>query len=468
MATATETGLEQGLENGAARLGDGRLGGPRSGDRPPRPRRCPQGQGECDVVARRTAVLGGALLVLLTAALTAALTLRLAPRVRGGAPTGAEATALRLLTPTPGLRNLLRGLVLIQSRYLTAPDMSQVTAAALRGAVASLHDPYSTYLTPRGFQVLRSTSRGRYSGIGVSVRVEPGLGPVVTGLFPGSPAATAPFLGAPPGAQPGLRVGDRLLAADGVPLGGLAAAAVRSRLSGPAGSRVLLEVERAGSGGAPMRLSFALTRHTLVVPTVQWRMLPGHVGYLAIQMFNDRTPGEVGQGLKALAAEGMRGLVLDLRNNPGGVLQAAVQVSRYFLPAGVVARLHMRHGAPQVFTVPAPRPVGVPCTVLVNGHTASAAELLAGAIQDDHRGLLVGERTFGKGVVQRVFPLGGGAALKLTVGRYSTPRGREIGGRGLAPDVRVAFPGETQAALGNPAEDPQLAAALGVLRRPAA
>ncbi len=421
-----------------------------------------------DVIARRTAVLGGALLVLLTAVLTAALTLRLAPRVRGGAPTGAEAAALRLLTPAPGFRNLLRGLALIQSRYLAAPDMSHVTAAALRAAVASLHDPYSTYLTPQSFHVLRSTSRGRYSGIGVSVRVAPGLGPVVTSISPGSPAATTPFLGAPSGAQPGLRVGDRLLAADGVPLGGLAAAAVRSRLAGLAGSRLLLEVERAVSGGPPIRLSFALTRRTLVVSTVQWRMLPGHVGYLAIQMFNDRTPGEVGRGLKALAAEGMRGLVLDLRNNPGGVLQAAVQVSRYFLPAGVVARLHVRDGAPRVFTVPSPQPVGVPCTVLVNGHTASAAELLAGAIQEHHRGLLVGERTFGKGVVQRVFPLGGGAALKLTVGRYSTPQGREIGGHGLVPDLSVAFPGETQAALGHPAEDPQLAAALGVLRRPAA
>lgn len=156
-------------------------------------------------------------------------------------------------------------------------------------------------------------------------------------------------------------------------------------------------------------------------------------------------------------------MVLDLRNNPGGVLGAAVEVSRYFLPGGVVAYLQPRSGARVAFDVPSPRPLSMPFAVLINRNTASAAELLAGAIQDDHAAPLIGEQSFGKGVVQRVFPLSGGAALKLTVARYETPKGRDLGGKGLTPNMVVAFPGASSTTLGDPATDPQLAVAIARL-----
>lgn len=448
------------------------------------PSRLPGGWGGwLRLVSRRAAVLGGLILVLLSCSVTWGL-------ARGWDAPRSERAALRQLEPGAAFANLVRGLALIQDAYVSAPDMAHLEQAALQAAVAALGDPYSAYLTPAQYQALRSGASGRYTGIGVQVE-QSGTGPVVTRVFAGSPAAITPYTGEAPGQAPGLRPGDRLVAVDGVQVAGLDAADVRARIAGPSGSRVTVVVERsvAASGGAApsstpepgaglgvplpppgspgVLLTFPLVRQVVDARSVTWRLLAGGVGYLAIQMFNARTPLEVARGLTALRASGARALVLDLRDNPGGVVAAAVQVARYLLPGGVLAYVLPRSGPRQALAVPAPRPLGLPLAVLIDGQTASAAEMLAGAVQDDHAGVLVGEPTYGKGVVQRVYPLAGGAALKLTIARYLTPNGRALPAGGLIPDVRVPAPA-SGVVPGDPAADPQLAAAIARLRAGAA
>jgi len=323
--------------------------------------------------------------------------------------------------------------------------------------VGALGDPYAAYYPPDAFAELTASAAGRYTGIGVEVEPGPDGMPVVVQVFPGSPAASAPYAGAPPGAPRGLQAGDRLVAVDGRPVRGLPLAEVAARIVGPSGTRVRVEVAR----GARL-LTFTLVRRPVVIVTVTWRMLPGGIGYLGVHAFNQETPAEVGAALARLRGQGMRALVLDLRDNPGGVLDAAVATARYFLPPGVVVVLRGRAGS-QAYVLRSTEPVRVPMAVLVNRFTASAAEVLAGAIQDDGVAPLVGQRTFGKGVVQRVFPLAAGGGLRLTVARYETPKGRDLNGRGLTPDV-AAPPPATAAAYGDPRTDPQLAAALALLR----
>jgi carboxyl-terminal processing protease len=405
------------------------------------------------VVSRWRAAFWGLVAVVLTAVLTWGIATG-----AYGSPPGALGQVRRLLH-SPGLADLARGLALIQTQYYGRTDPGRLGQAALEGAVRSLGDPYSAYLTPAAYQALRSSTSGRYTGIGVEVQQGPDGLPVVLRVFAGSPAATTPYQGQGAGTPPGLRAGDRLLAVDGQSVRGMPEEQVRSLIVGPRGTAVTVDVLRSGAGG-PQTLRFRLVREPVQVQTVVARLLPDGVGYLDIQMFNEQTPAQAQAAVEGLRAQGMRALVVDLRDNPGGLLDSAVGVARLLLPGGVVAYLQPRSGPRQAVRLSSPRPVGVPYAVLVDGYTASAAELLAGAVQDDGAGLLVGERTFGKGSVQKIFPLSGGAALKLTVAHYLTPKGRDPSDRGIAPDVEVPWPGHTTADMGDPAKDPQLDAAL--------
>ncbi len=410
------------------------------------------------MVSRRTALLGGIFLVVLTAIVTWGLATGaygLRPGIRG---------QLNALLHARGGADLVQGLLLIQNRSLRAPNTQDVNQAALEGAVQALGDPYSSYLSPSAYQALRNSAQGQYSGIGIEVDSSETGRIVVFRVFPGSPAATTPFQGEPPGQPVGLEAGDVIVSVNGASVASEDKATVRAKVVGPAGSVVLLQVDRPGVG----LLTFRLTRRPVALASVAYRELPGGTGYLEIQVFNAQTPAQVGDALAALHTAGMRRLVLDLRDNPGGVLTSAVQVAGFLLPPGVVTYLQPRGGARQALRLTSVHPLGVPFAVLVNGYTASAAELLAGAVQDDHRAPLVGERTFGKAVVQQIFPLAGGGALRLTVARYLTPKGRDINGSGLTPDDVVPFPNATVQAMGNPATDPQLAQAIRILTGSAA
>ena len=413
------------------------------------------------MISRRTAAIGGVLLVLLTVLATRAL-------AGAGWPWRPARGTLAALQRQPGVGGLAQGLSLVLDHYYRQPHMAGVSAGALAGAVRALGDPYSQYLSPRAYRSLLGAASGRYTGIGVEVEPAASGPPTIVRVLPGSPAAQAVPGGNPSDAAVGLRPGDRLVSVDGASLRGLDAAAIHSRLAGPAGTRVRVTVDRATAGGGVVALTFDLKREPIVLQTVTAHMLSGGVGYLAIQMFNAQTAAGVDRALAAMRAQHLRALVVDLRDNPGGVLQAAVSVARDLVPPGVVAYLQPRDGPRQAIRVRRTRPLGVPLAVLINGRTASAAEVLAGAVKDRGAGTVVGEPSFGKAVVQRVFPLTGGGALKLTTARYLTPNGHNLDAKGLAPTLVVPFPGETAGRMGKVATDPQLAAAVRLLRERAA
>lgn len=403
----------------------------------------------------RTALLGSVLLVCLTFVSTYRFTVGAFP---WGRPSMVSLTALRR---QPGFRSLERALTLIATRYVSAPDMSEVYAAAIQGAVASLHDPYSAYLDPQGMIDLRMTTTGQYVGIGVRLERTTGGQYVIEQVFADGPAARATPVG---GSRAiGLRPGDRLVAINGVSLQGQTPSFLFAHLLGPSGSTLTLQIRRPGTGDGTLR-TFTVERGPVVVRTVRSRMLSDGIGYLEITAFNSATPTEVTQALTSLRAQGLRALVLDLRNNPGGLMSAAVGVAGHFVPRGLVSYLVTRSGARIDYMVHSGTPLALPLAVLINGDTASAAEALAGAIQDDRTGILIGVPSYGKGVAQSIFPLGDGAGLKLTVARFYTPLGRSIQGRGLVPTVYIAFPNPTSSSLGNPATDPQLAEAIHFLQ----
>lgn len=390
----------------------------------------------------RTALWAALGLVCLTFGLTYRVTAGLFPWQRPALG------ALTRLHGQPGFQNLERALSLIATRYVNAPDMSKVYAGAISGAVATLGDPYSAYLTPSSMAALAVNASGHYTGIGVRVQRTSAGQYQVAQVFAGGPAAKA-----------GLRAGDVLRSIGGWSLQDASPAALATHLAGPEGSTVSVTVSRDGSD-----LTFRVVRGTITILTVGSRMLTQRIGYLDVSGFNDQTATEVHQALQTLRQYGMRSLVLDLRNNPGGVVHSAVGVASLFVPPGLVTYLRSRGGARVNYVARSGGPLGVPLAVLVNGQTASAAEVLAGAIQDDGTGLLIGTRTFGKGVVQAIFPLGNGAGLKLTIARYYTPLGRNLQGAGLTPGLTVPSPGDT-AALGQLGQDPQLDAAVSYLRR---
>ncbi len=407
------------------------------------------------MVARRTAALWGLVLVLLTAVVTWGAT----TWADGLPPLGPGAASIPL--PKAETDSLLQALSLIAQHALKPPDMALVTRAALQAAVGSLGDPYSGYLAPTAYQAMRHAATGRYSGVGIEV-AEQAQGLVITRVLPDSPAAGTPYAGAPTGAALGLAAGDRILAVDGRQVARMDLAGVRDAVQGAPGTLLQLEVERAGA-----RLTFILRRREITVASVASRMLSPGVGYIRIRLFNYGTPGQFASQLARLRAEGMRELVLDLRNNPGGLLSSVLGVARSVLPPGVVTSLQPRNGPSHPYRLTRTHPLAMPFVVIINGQTASAAELLAAAIQDDRLAPLVGERTYGKGVVQQIFPLADGGALRLTVARYLSPAGRDINGVGVEPTETVAAH-LTAAEFGNPATDPQLAAALRLLRQAAA
>ncbi len=407
------------------------------------------------MVARRTAALWGLVLVLFTAVITWGVT----TWVDGLPPLGRGAAALPL--PPADTDSLLQGLGLIARHALKPPDMARVTQAALGAAVTSLGDPYSGYLAPAAYRAMRNAASGRYAGVGIEVAEQAGE-LVITRVLPDTPAADTPYVGAPAGAALGLAAGDRLLRINGRPVAHMDMASVGDAVQGAPGTLVQLEVQRGG-----VRLTFSLKRREITVASVTSRLLAPGLGYIRIRLFNYGTPGQFAAQLARLRGEGMRELVLDLRNNPGGLLSSVVGVARWVLPAGVVTYLQPRNGPRHAYRLTRTHPLTIPFVVLVNGHTASAAELLAAAIQDDRLAPLVGERTYGKGVVQQIFPLANGGALRLTVARYLSPDGRDINGVGVTPNETVPAQ-RTGDQLGNLATDPQLAAALRLLHRAAA
>ncbi len=297
---------------------------------------------------------------------------------------------------------------------------------AIRGMVRGL-DPHSAYLDPQQFKELQIGTTGEFGGLGIEVGMEDGFIKVITPIDD-TPAQRA-----------GVEPGDLIILLDDTPVKGLSLTQAVKRMRGKPGSKITLTIVRAGAQ-KPIKLT--LTRAVIKVRSVKDRMLEDGIGYVRITQFQTHTARGLMRAVRALAKKNggpLKGLVLDLRNNPGGVLDAAVGVADAFLTKGRIVYTKGRIPDSRMSFDAAPGDVldGAPMVVLVNGGSASASEIVAGALQDDHRAILMGVRTFGKGSVQTILPLSGGAALKLTTALYYTPSGRSIQAEGIEPDIVV-------------------------------
>jgi len=310
----------------------------------------------------------------------------------------------------------------VQREYVDTVSHPELVDDALRGVVSGL-DPYSSYLDAEEYADLRVSTAGTYAGIGIEVSTADRALRVVR-PFRDSPAAAA-----------GIQSGDMISAIDGTPVG-LDLDAAMAHMRGPRGSTVKLAVTRVGQ---TLPLEFTVERAQVDVHSVAMANIDGGYVYARITAFSDTTAEDFAASIARLRRDmpaKPRGFVLDLRNNPGGVLESSVEVADQFLENGVIVTADGRTPAARFTMEATPGEVlpGVPVVVLVNSSTASAAEILAGALQDHHRALLLGRRTFGKGSVQTVMPLNEGRAIKLTTSRYFTPSGRSIQGHGIDPD----------------------------------
>lgn len=321
--------------------------------------------------------------------------------------------------------------ILDQSFYGDLPSARQRTYGAIRGTLAMLDDPYTVFLEPQPGEVERDRLAGIYGGIGVDIWRD-GEGQVVLSPFPDSPAETAD-----------VQSGDVLLAIDGEPVAADTLDSIRVRLRGEVGTTTTLTLSRPPT--PPFDLD--VIRAQIQVPSVNYRVLEQEpsIGYLHIIGFSERTPDEARQAMDALLAAGVTQLVLDLRDNGGGLIQPAVEVIDLFLDGGVVLYEVRQGGQEAIFRAHAGGMASdLPLAVLVNGSTASAAEMVAGAIQVRDRGVLIGEATFGKGLVQLIYTLSDGSSLHVTAAVWLLPNRQPIEADGLTPDIPVSPAGDLQ------------------------
>jgi carboxyl-terminal processing protease len=328
--------------------------------------------------------------------------------------------------PWQDARLLAEVLEHVRREYVEKISDQELIEAAIRGMIADL-DAHSAFLDPQEFDEIRISTTGEYSGVGIEVALENGVVKVVNPIE-GTPAQKA-----------GVLAGDTILAVDDVPVSVENLNDTIDRMRGKAGTAVKISVARAD---VKEPLEFTLSRAAVQVHSVRDQLLDGGVGYVRISHFSETTTSDLERSLASLKKKNgapLSGLVLDLRNNPGGVLEAAVGVSDVFLEDGVIVTANGR-AADARFEMDA-RPgdslEGAPMVVLVNGGSASASEIVAGALQDHQRATLVGRQTYGKGSVQTVLPLSDGHAIKLTTSKYFTPSGASIHEKGIKPDVVV-------------------------------
>ncbi len=326
--------------------------------------------------------------------------------------------------PLDELRAFAGVLDTVRQDYVDPVKDQDLLENAIRGMLSNL-DPHSAFLDAEAFQDLQIGTSGEFGGLGIEVGQENGFIKVIAPIDD-TPAQRA-----------GIRPGDLIIRLDDTSVKGMPLADAIQRMRGKPNTSITLTIIREG---APKPLTIKLTREIIQVRSVRSRLLEPGFGYLRITQFQARTAENLRQAIQEIERQNqgeLRGMVLDLRNNPGGVLNGAVDVANNFLEDGAIVQTKGRgNGSDQVFkATPGDLLKGMPLVVLVNGGSASASEIVAGALQDHRRALVLGERTFGKGSVQTILPLGNGTALKLTTARYYTPNGRSIQAEGITPDI---------------------------------
>ncbi|HUO89784.1 MAG TPA: S41 family peptidase [Rhizomicrobium sp.] len=319
----------------------------------------------------------------------------------------------------------------VRANYVRPVDDSELINAAIEGMVSNL-DPHSSYMDAKAFADMQIQTKGEFGGIGIEVTMENGLVKVISPID-NTPAAKA-----------GIKAGDYIAAINGVSVQGLNLNDAIDKMRGPAGSKITLTILRTGDKSAPKKpFDVTLTRAIVAVDEVRWHR-EGDVGYIRVPGFNENTASGLENAVRDLKKQigpGIKGYIVDLRNNPGGLLDQAVQVSDDLLPGGEIVSTRGRHAedTQRYDAHGGDITDNKPIIVLINAGTASASEIVAGALQDHHRATILGMTSFGKGSVQTIIPLGeGGGALRLTTARYYTPSGHSIQAQGIIPDVMVA------------------------------
>ena len=307
--------------------------------------------------------------------------------------------------------------------YVDEVSDSELLLSAIEGMLYKL-DPYSRYLDQQAYRQLREMTSGNYGGIGVEVATEDGMIRIIS-LLDQTPAARA-----------GILAGDLIVAHDGASLRELPPSRAAEKLRGPTGSAVELTLMRSNR---EQPLNITLTRDLINIDTLHHRLLDHGIGYVRIAQLQEKTASAFDSALDSLQKTALKGVVIDLRNNPGGLVDAAVAVASSLLDGDTVVYTEGRiNSANQLLTAQlGDRLNGIPVAVLINRGSASAAEIVAGALQDNRRAVIIGTRSFGKGSVQTIIPIEGGGALKLTTARYFTPSGRSIQAEGIDPDLVV-------------------------------
>lgn len=336
---------------------------------------------------------------------------------------------------------------LIQKEYIGEVDEDALQTGICQGYVGALGDPYSAYYDEEQTSALMETTQGEYGGIGVVLTQNLDTGvTTASSVYEDSPAMKA-----------GMKDGDIIYQVEGRDVSGMALEEISGSIKGEKGTTVEITVLR---GEEREEVTLTITRDIIQAETVKTRMLEDEIGYLAISEFDSVTLEQYREGLAELTAQGMEGLIVDLRGNPGGNLDTVCEILDLMLPEGLIVYTEDKDGNRQEFTSDEAQEVQVPLAVLVDGNSASASEIYAGAIQDYGIGQIVGTKTYGKGVVQTIYDLKDGTSLKLTVAEYFTPNGRNIDGEGITPDVEVTY----QRNENDPEADNQLDRAVETLQ----
>lgn len=314
--------------------------------------------------------------------------------------------------------------MIVDNYFLEDVDPEVYAEGIYKGFINSLDDPYSTYYTADEYKSLIESSSGIYQGIGSTVSQD-----VKTGII----TIVKPFKTGP-AFEAGLLPGDIIYKVEGEEVTGVDLTEVVSKMKGEEGTKVNMTIIR---DGETKPMDFTITRRKIEVPTIEYQMLEDKIGYIVISEFDKVTVTQFSNAVDNLEDNGMKGLVIDVRSNPGGLLDAVVKMLDRLLPKGLIVYTEDKYGNKETEDAKDSIKLKVPLAVLINGNSASASEIFAGAVQDYEIGSIVGTTSFGKGIVQKVIPLPDGTAIKLTISKYFTPKGRNIHGTGIKPDIEV-------------------------------
>ncbi|WP_303296940.1 S41 family peptidase [Megamonas funiformis] len=342
-----------------------------------------------------------------------------------------------------GFSNLMRFITayrFIEAKYVNDTDDVKLIDGAIDGMVKSLNDPHSNYLSPKMYKTLMEQTEGSFAGIGVVMGMDNEQKIHIVGIMENSP-----------GQKAGLQEGDEILAVDGVPVTQMAFDEVAAHVRGQAGTDVVLTIMRDNANQ-----DITITRDNIKLKTVGHKMLDNNIGYIQIVSFSEDTANEFNEAYNDLKNQGMKALVLDLRNNPGGLLTTCVEIAKKLVPKGEIVSIVDKQGNKETYSSSLEAPE-YPLVVLINKNSASASEILSGAIQDTKAGTIIGNTSYGKGSVQTILPMFEDDAVKLTIAKYYTPSGRSIDGTGITPDIEINLDE-------NATSDTQLDKALEVLK----